>query len=198
MSTAVILAGGKSSRMGQDKTQLVFRGQTLLASAIERFSAVFDHVYLSVGSSEKYPEIKIPRVIDAFPGCGPMAGLHAALSATIDEGVFIAAADLPFSSPAAALKMIELCGSCASAVISRQNGKLEPAFAYYKKALLPTLEAALKSGNYKMMQLFESFPCRIILPEELGELWNNNILSNLNFPEDYLRLLETSSSNTSR
>lgn len=190
MSTAVILAGGKSSRMGRDKTQLIYRGQTLLAGAVERFSAAFDRVYLSIGDAEKYPDISAERVVDLYPGCGPMAGLHAALLKTPDEGVFLAAADLPFSSPAAALKMMELCGESASAVIVGESGKFEPAFGYYKKALLPVIEAALESGNYRMMQLFDALPCRRISPAELGELWREDMLDNLNYPEDYTRILE--------
>ena len=190
MSTAVILAGGKSSRMGRDKTQLIYRGQTLLSGAVELFSAAFDRVYLSVGDPEKYPDIKAERVIDLYPGCGPMAGLHAALLKTPDEGVFLAAADLPFSSPGAALKMMELCGGCASAVIVDEDGRLEPAFGYYTKALLPVIETALESGNYKMMRLFDALPCRKISPAELGSLWREDMLDNLNYPEDYQRILE--------
>ena len=189
MSTAVILAGGKSSRMGTDKTQLIYNGKTLLASAVDRFSASFDRVYLSIGDPEKYPDINVERVIDIYPGCGPMAGLHAALLKTPDEGVFLAAADLPFSSPEAALKVIELCGDCATAVIVGDNGKFEPAFGYYKKSLLPFIEEYLASGKYKMMQLFDALPCRRISPDELGTLWRTDMLDNLNYPEDYERLI---------
>lgn len=190
MSTAVILAGGKSSRMGRDKTQLIYHGETLLAGAIKRFSAVFDNVYLSVGEAEKYPDIIAERVVDRYPGCGPMAGLHAALLKTPDEGVFLAAADLPFSSPEAAQKVIELCGDNASAVIIDENGRFEPAFGYYKKSLLPYIEEYLAGGRYKMLLLFDALPCRRITPDELGELWRSDMLDNLNYPEDYARLLE--------
>ena len=189
MSTAVILAGGKSSRMGRDKTQLIYRGQTLLAGAVERFSASFDRVYLSIGDPEKYPDIKAERVIDLYPGCGPMAGLHAALLKTPDDGVFLAAADLPFSSPEAALKVMELCGDHASAVIVGEGGKFEPAFGYYKKSLLTFIEKHLSEGRYKMMQLFDVLPCRHVTPDELGELWREDMLDNLNYPEDYERLI---------
>ena len=190
MSTAVILAGGKSRRMGHDKTQLIYRGQTLLAGAVERFSAAFDRVYLSIGDPEKYPEVKAERVIDLYPGSGPMAGLHAALLKTPDEGVFLAAADLPFSSPEAALKIMELCGDCASAVIVDADGRFEPTFGYYKKTLLPVIEAALESGSYKMLKLFDALPCRKISPAELGGLWREDMLDNVNYPEDYQRILE--------
>lgn len=189
MSTAVILAGGKSSRMGRDKTQLIYRGETLLVGAIKRFSSSFDHVYLSVGDAEKYPDIAAERVIDIYPGCGPMAGLHAALLKTPDEGVFLAAADLPYSSPEAAQKVIELCGDNASAVIVGDNGKSEPAFGYYKKSLLPYIEEYLAGGRYKMMLLFDALPCRRISPDELGKLWREDMLDNLNYPEDYERLI---------
>ena len=190
MSTAVILAGGKSSRMGQDKTQLIYGGQTLLAGAVERFSKSFDRVYLSTAESGKYPDVKAERVVDVYPGSGPMAGLHAALLRTPDEGVFLAAADLPFSSPEAALKIIELCGDHASAVIVGNDGRFEPAFGYYKKDLLPYIEEFLAQGRRKMLLLFDALPCRRVSPDELGGLWHDDMLSNLNYPEDYRRLLE--------
>ena len=188
MSTAVILAGGKSRRMGRDKLNLIYNGSTLLDAAVSRFSAVFDHVYVSVGSIDRYPEIGAERIVDEFPGCGPMAGLHAALRATPDDGVFLAAADLPFSDPKAAMRIIELCGSCDAAMITDAEGRFEPTFGYYRKTLLPVAEELLRAGRYKMMALFESHSIRTIDHSELGSLWHENMLDNINFPEDYARL----------
>jgi len=196
MSTAVILAGGKSSRMGRDKTQLLYEGKTLLDGAIERFSALFDRVWVSVADPTKYPSLSAEQVADEFPGCGPLAGLHAALKKTPDEGVFLVAADLPFSDPRTALKMMELCGSCHAAILMGEDGRYEPAFAYYKKALLPAAEAALQAGRYKMTALLDGQLVRQISPTELGELWRPRLLDNINYPEDYQRITADANTDT--
>ena len=191
MSTAVILAGGKSRRMGRDKLRLLYGGETLLALAVRRFSAVFERVYLSVGNTESYPEIDCERVVDLYPGCGPMAGLHAALLKTPDEGVFLAAADLPFAEPLAALKIASLCGDCAAALLVTEDGHFEPTFGYYKKELLPAAERLLAAGRYKLLDFFEEAPLRRVLPEELGPLWRDGMLDNINYPEDYEKLVNS-------
>ena len=151
---------------------------------------MFDRVYLSVGEAGKYPELTVTHVIDRYPGCGPMAGLHAALLQTPDEGVFLAAADLPFSDPLAALRILSLCGENAAAMPVDESGRFEPTFGYYKKTLLPVVEAALAAGRYKMLSLFDEMPLRRVERAELGELWKENLLENINYPEDYRRLLQ--------
>ena len=192
MNTAVILAGGASRRMGRDKPALLFEGKTFLQGAVERFSAVFDKVYVSVADGAKYPEVTAQRVVDAYPGCGPMAGLHAALLACEGEGVFLVAADLPFSDPSAALRLIELAGDEYDVCLTKDaDGRFEPLFAYYKKTLLPAVEALLRGGRYKMIALFDSAKVRVVTPEELGENWDDKTLLNVNYYEEYQRLTDT-------
>lgn len=189
MSTAVILAGGQSRRMKRDKLALPFGTGTLLASAVRRFSTAFDQVYLSVADADKYPEIEAARISDVYMGCGPMGGLHAALSCARDDGIFLVAADLPFSDPQAARMMIELAGENDVCVMADSEGRYEPLFGYYKKTILPYVEAALASGDYKIAALFDKIKLRIVTTNELGSLWSDKLLLNVNYPEDYERLL---------
>ena len=188
MSVAVILAGGKSRRMGRDKLSLQIDGLSMLESAAERFSAAFEQVYLSVADEKKYPDVILPRILDIFPDAGPMSGLHAALSTLSAPGVFLVAADLPFSSPEAALKIIELCGEHEACVVRLPNGKLEPLFGYYKSSLLGACENALEAGNYKMTALLPQDTTRFVEVSELGDLWSERLIKNINYPEDYEKL----------
>ena len=189
MATAVILAGGESRRMGRDKLVLPINGETLLVSAVKRFSAEFGDVFLSLADADKYPDVAVRRVVDIFPGAGPLSGLHAALSSAPGEGVFLVAADLPFSSPKAALRMIELCGAGEACVIMLPNGNLEPLFAYYKKALLPLCEEAIRSGDYRMSHIIQGADTRFVSPQDFGELWDERMILNINFPYDYKKLV---------
>ncbi|NLL39984.1 MAG: molybdenum cofactor guanylyltransferase [Clostridiales bacterium] len=190
MNTAVILAGGKSRRMGRDKLKLPFRGKTLLEAAVERFSRNFDNVYVSVADTNKYPYVNARKIEDIYKGCGPLAGLHATLKQTDDEGVFLVAADLPFSDPMAAKKIIQLAGEHDAAMLLDEQGRYEPLFAYYKKSILPAIETLLENGEYRMIRALETFSLRKLTKEDLGSFWNDNLLLNINLVDDYKKLME--------
>jgi len=188
MSTAVILAGGQSRRMGKDKMTLTYRGKTFPQAALERFSRHFDTVWLSLADAGKYPDLNAPRLADLVPGCGPMSGLHAALRATHDDGVFLVAGDMPFSDPLAALKIIELAAGYDIAAAAGESGRPEPLFAYYAKTVLPHVEAALQRGDFKLASLFPTVRTLLVTPDMLGNYWNERLLLNVNTPEDFARL----------
>ncbi|SHH73549.1 molybdopterin-guanine dinucleotide biosynthesis protein A [Sporobacter termitidis DSM 10068] len=189
MSTAVILAGGESRRMKRDKLALPYGASSLLASAVRRFSECFDTVCISVADAEKYPEIQAGRIVDIYKGCGPMGGLHAALTATEEEGVFLVAADLPYADPRAARRVMELAGTSDICITAGVTARYEPLFGYYKKTVLPHVAAALESGSYKLAALFDKVDVRIVSKSELGGLWHDKLLLNINYPEDYEKLI---------
>lgn len=189
MTEAVLLAGGKSRRMGRDKLSLPQDGTTVLEAAVSRFSEKFDMVYLSVDSLTRYPHINITKIEDIYKGCGPLGGLHAALKKVQGEGVFLAASDLPFSSPETALRLIEICGDYDICITMDENGRYEPLFGYYKKNLVNTAEELLKAGIYKMAALYDRHRVMFVSPESLGEVWNSKSFENMNNPEDFERLL---------
>ena len=180
-----MLAGGMSRRMGRDKLLLDVDGQTLLESAVARFTDEFDEVFVSVADAGKYPEVTARRVVDIRVGAGPLSGLHAALATIPGDGIFLVAADLPHSSPAAAKRIIELCGDKEACIIRLPDGKIEPLFGYYRKSLLWRCEDAIDSGDYRMSEIVLKADTMFIKPEELGGLWNEKMIFNINFPEDY-------------
>lgn len=185
--TAVILAGGKSSRMGRDKLKLNFGGTTLLEGAVQRFGRCFDRVLVSVGDLAKYPEIKAEKVLDIYKDTGPIGGLHAAL--TLTKGpVFLTAADMPFSSPEAALRLIELCGDNDVCVLTDGEDQYEPLFAYYKYSVLEPADRAIKEGKNSLYALYDGLRVKKISPSDLGGLWNDRLLLNINRPADYEKL----------
>ena len=187
---AVVLAGGASRRMGRDKLLLEVDGLTLLEAAVNRFKEEFADVCVSVAENGKYPQIKAREIVDVRRGAGPLSGLHAALANLRHDhdGVFVVAADLPYSSPKAALRIIELCGDHDACIIRLANGNIEPLFGYYKKTLLPLCEEALSSGDNRMSEVLYKADTRFIPPEELGELWNEKLIFNINYPDDYSRV----------
>ncbi|MDR0818091.1 MAG: molybdenum cofactor guanylyltransferase [Oscillospiraceae bacterium] len=192
--TIVILAGGKSLRMGKDKLLLTTdSGLTLTEDAVRRFQPKFERVLLSVNDPERFADLDIAKVADNFPNCGPIGGLQSALSLTGGD-VFLVAADMPFANADAAKRVIELCRDCAAGAVIRSDGKFEPLFAFYSYSVLPVVNSMITEGLFKMNALLSRVETRRITPQELGDLWSGKLLSNINRPADYERLITKSDS----
>ena len=179
--TVVILAGGKSTRMGRDKLALPVGGGTMLTSAAERYGALFGRVVLSVGDGAERNVPGTETVRDLYPGCGPMAGLHAALKKW-GEDVFLTAADMPYSDPRAAISIAEMCGGADACVLTDSVGRPEPLFAFYRARVLPAAEALLSGGRHSMRALLDAVNVKYVTPGQLGGLWSEKLIINVNEP----------------
>lgn len=180
MSTAAVMAGGKSSRMGKDKLLIRMEGETLVERTARELAGGFDTVLLCVAEAGKYETCAEP-VEDVFRDCGPLGGLHAALLRTRDEGVFVCAGDMPFISAEAALKVVAACGEAEACVPVGADGRPEPLFAYYKKVLAPRAEKLLREGKRSMRSLLDISRVKSVPAASLG---GPRLLENLNTPED--------------
>ncbi len=185
-AAAFVLTGGKSSRMGQEKSALLLNGNTLLERAIEIASAASDDVRLLGLPSEG---TTLPVIPDRFPGCGPLAGIDAALAATNAELNFILSVDTPFVPSAFVRFLVERArGNDALVTYPRLTSGYQPLCAVYRKEFGPIAEAALRTGHYKIDPLFARIPTCTIDDIELRKLgFSDEIFDNLNTPEDLER-----------
>jgi len=188
-----ILAGGKSSRMGPntDKAFLDFRGQTLLERALTVMGTVCDRVtivgdpgrFATYGSS-KY----VPVVADIFPGCGPLAGIHAALTHSTAELNLMLAVDMPFVSREL-LAFLFAAADASDAVITvpRTGRGFQPLCAVYRRDFSTAAEQALRAGKYKVDAAFSSVSVRVIEENELAAAgFSERDFFNVNTPQDRL------------
>ena len=180
----MILAGGKSSRMGRDKAALPLHGETFLARLVRQYSPVFP-VYVSVGQAGKYDTCGAGKLVDLHPGVGPLAGLEAAFLETDAEAVFLTATDLPFGTLELAQRLLTMLGDADACVIRRNNGNLEPAFGVYRRSCLAPLTACLKEGRRSFRGLLDRVTVRWAGEAELGEFPLERLLQNINTPEAY-------------
>jgi molybdopterin-guanine dinucleotide biosynthesis protein A len=190
-TTIIILAGGKSTRMGRNKLDLLFEGETLLERAYRKFSAEFTDVRVSIAGGIEPPSINARFLPDLLPGRGPLSGLYSALTA-VKGGVFLAAADMPFAPPDAARKIIELSADYEAAAVIKDSDRLETLFAYYSPAALPLAEAAITDSNpkmYKLQRILQQLHTKKLTLTEVAS--NPQILLNVNYPEDYERLVNS-------
>jgi molybdenum cofactor guanylyltransferase len=164
--TGFVLAGGKSSRMGQDKAFIQLGGRTLLAHALELAKSATGNVWI-VGSKEKFSAFG-QVVEDIYPGHGPLAGIHSALTSTHTELNLIIAVDMPFLqadflSYLAAQARI----STATVVVPEAGNGFQPLCAVYRREFAERAERALAAEKNKVERLFAEVETRVIRRHEL-------------------------------
>lgn len=152
--SAVIMAGGDSRRMGQDKANLVLGERTLLQSVVATLQPLFTEVVVSV--RQPRPGIDLPQVCDDPAHSGPLAGLAAALQRATTPWLFIVACDMPFITPA----VIEYLASQRAeyqAVVPVVGGHPQPLAAFYAKECLDEVRACLHGkGKHSFRALLDA------------------------------------------
>lgn len=159
MNMLVILAGGKSSRMGKDKVFLPLQnGESFLAHLYQNAIDVFDRVLISAGSSAHgdqirafFPETAI--ITDRYPEQGPMGGIVSVYEERHPETFAVIPADVPLADMDALAFLYEHCGSDAC-IYTAEGDRPEPLIAAYGTAFLEKLSAMRKEGNYRIRDAF--------------------------------------------
>ncbi len=153
--SAVILAGGNSSRMGRDKVWLEVDGQRLLARQLERVRAAgAAEVFISGRADTDYSEFSGQVVWDQFVGAGPLAGIERALAAAASPLVLVLAVDLATMSADLLRRLVASCPTPVG-VVPRVNGQLEPLAAIYPKSAHVLACAQLEGGNFAVRDFAE-------------------------------------------
>lgn len=131
--SAVILAGGKSSRMGQDKAWLEIGGQSLLARQIRLARTLgATEIFISGRPDQNFAPMGCPVLIDRFPEAGPLAGIERALNACSNLLLLVLAVDMPLVTEDL-LRSIIAPSTKLGGVIPRVAGYIEPLAAIYPK-----------------------------------------------------------------
>lgn len=154
--SCIILAGGRSTRMGKDKKSLMFRGKTFLEHAVEVARTLSDEVTVSVGNREQIAEVEslglkgVSIAVDILPGKGPLMGLYSALRKSSREYAVVMPCDSPSLDPKVYRLMItERQGY--DAVIPRSGELIEPLHAVYRvKPTIRALEDAIRSREWEL------------------------------------------------
>jgi molybdopterin-guanine dinucleotide biosynthesis protein A len=178
-----ILAGGQGTRMGADKAFLTVGGCTLLERAIRVLRPVCDVAI--VGDPAKFSAYGTV-IADLYPGCGPLAGIHAALMHSSAELNLVLAVDMPLvSSDLLAFLFAAAERTGALVTIPHSARGFQPLCAVYRRPFATAAEQALKAGKNKIDALFAAIPVRVIEGEELASAgFSEQVFVNLNTPED--------------
>lgn len=183
--SAFVLAGGQSSRMGSDKAFLELDGQPLIRRVLGLAHAVTPEPRI-VGSATKFRAFA-DVLEDEFPGCGPLAGIQAALRASMEELNLILAVDMPFVAVAFLQHLVrQAAASDAWVTAPRAEGRWQPLCAVYRREFAEIAEQSLREGKYKIDPLFRRVKVFSIEEHELRERgFSPDMFRNLNTPEDW-------------
>ncbi len=179
--TAIILSGGKSSRMGTDKALLKINDNDLLSRAIEVCQPVCSRIIIS-SNNPKHRKSGIHVVPDEIQNCGPMGGVYACLKQSSTDWGFVLSVDAVFVEP----KFIEFLITeidAFDAVVPVHSKGIEPLIAFYHRNCLPEMEGMLKKGDFKMRNLFSKINVKYIDVQNWVEKFPR-LLFNLNKPGD--------------
>ncbi|HWC50838.1 MAG TPA: molybdenum cofactor guanylyltransferase [Nitrospira sp.] len=184
--TGVLLAGGKSRRMGQDKRFLSIGAETLYERSLTVLRSVFPHVLVVIAQDSPPIESEAPVLRDLIPDCGSLGGLYTGLKQAGTEWVFAVACDMPFLNPATIRHFVGVKRDADVVMAKLQNG-LQPMHALYHTNCLPVMEKMISAGNLKLHRLADhpALRVRLVVPEELSLVDpQGRSFYNVNTPED--------------
>jgi len=195
--TAAVLAGGRSMRMGVDKTLLPVDGETLLARVVEAVAQVCAHTVVVTNRPEQIAEAGLPDdtpvFVDETPNQGPLGGLVTALREAPDDWVLAIAADVPYLEPEIIRALWEARDGARVVVPVTEKG-LEPLLALYHRDCLPVARRVLASGRRRLVAIFAEVPV-VEVPLEALRSADPSMRSflNVNTPEDLSDIREAES-----
>ena len=154
--SAVILAGGKSKRMGRDKAWVEFGGKPLVQLAVEKVRELgIQEIFISGRAGEDYAALKCPVLFDLEPGFGPLGGIERGLCECSSPLLLVLAVDLPQMSPALLARMQHSCDRLTG-IVPKLNGELEPLAAIYPKRCHTLAFGAIARAKYSARDFAEA------------------------------------------
>ncbi|MBP2001854.1 molybdopterin-guanine dinucleotide biosynthesis protein A [Paenibacillus shirakamiensis] len=200
--TAIVIAGGISSRMGTNKAELKFGGHSLMERTVHMLATITSHVLIVANNATPYQELGYRIISDEFPGKGPLAGIHAGLMASTTTWNLILACDMPFvlaphiktlitytERVTDVSPIVEGRGYDAVFPVSAEGNEL-PLLAMYRRELSVDLAHRLAEDNLRVMNWTRGLYHAEIKVEDMvkgTEVSSDLLAFNMNYPEDYER-----------
>ena len=162
--TLIILAGGKSLRLGRNKALEIVSGKSLIERVAERLKPITDQLII-VTSKEQVglPFIHGAEVVaDIYPGKGPLGGIYTGLMASRSEQNIVVACDMPFLNTELLRHMIELSPGYDAVVPRLGEGTIEPLHSVYSKSCLPVIRMRLENDQLEIIPSLEQLRVRYV------------------------------------
>ncbi|MCI0842026.1 MAG: molybdenum cofactor guanylyltransferase, partial [Chloroflexi bacterium] len=197
-ASGIVLAGGRSRRLGRAKALEPFQGEPLIRRVIDRLSRITDDLVFVVNDHEQASALPISSrdtdltyeiVIDKYPDGGSLGGIYTGLLAANSQWAFVVACDMPFLNVELMRHMLSMRDG-QDVVVPRTDGYPEPTHALYNKSCLPFIEKRLKRDDLKIARFFDEIRVRFLEEAEVRGL-DGDLLSffNVNTQADLDRAL---------
>jgi molybdopterin-guanine dinucleotide biosynthesis protein A len=183
--TGVILAGGKSRRMGRDKAFLPFGRGLLIERVIAVLRQVTDEIVLITNTPEQYRRFELPMFADVIPEAGSLGGIYTGLVYGQAPYRLCLACDMPFVKPEF-LRLLCDTAPEADVVIPRNADDFQPLCAVYSQACREPIRQCIDGGRLKITGFFDQVRVRVIAGAELVRYDPHDVMFfNANTPEEY-------------
>lgn len=184
-ATAVILTGGKSSRMGRPKALLPFDGEPLIAHIVRALKRLFSEAIVVAAPEQELPPLAAIVVRDEVPHQGPVGGIYYGLNAAGGEFCFVTSCDVAFTN----LSLISYLISQISnydVVVPHWQERFQPLHAVYRTGVRPLLKEQLERGELRPIFLYDKVRTRKVDEEEIRRFDPEGLsFLNMNTPGDY-------------
>ncbi|WP_100404972.1 molybdenum cofactor guanylyltransferase [Bacillus solitudinis] len=155
----VLLAGGKSQRFGSPKAMALFQGKPYYSYSLEALKSCKQTIIVShpklTAQFSSLTKLEVIEDIPPYQGCGPLAGLHSAMSSSAAEWFATAPCDTPMIHQVIYDTLLEHIQNGYSAIIPIVHGKRQPLMGLYHRSCMPIIKDLLDEGLYRVGTLFE-------------------------------------------
>ncbi|UTW66544.1 molybdenum cofactor guanylyltransferase [bacterium SCSIO 12643] len=184
----VILAGGKSSRMGEDKGLLNMHGRSFIDQLMHTLKSVSSQIWISVAKHNRvnYKKYASQLVIDEYVDLGPLGGITSVLDHIQTDWFYVISVDAPLVTEEV-LKMLWNTKEGYEAVVFETEGKIHPLIALYHKSTKQTWRLALNENRLKITELVYQMKYKTVV----ANAEQTKQLRNINTPKDYKEVLRS-------
>lgn len=199
-SLGAVLAGGQSRRVGRDKAMIPFFGQPLIQHVCKVLEEVFTEVVIVCGPTRSYDFLGLPVLTDLVSNSGPLGGIYTALKHSSDRAAFVVACDLPyinrdlveyvlnFPSATALERKNFSTPTPALAKFPIQDRVRQPLCGWYSPGCVPVLADSLARAELGVFNFLEQIETVLVPITQDQKFYRNNLLFNLNTPEDWEKI----------
>jgi molybdopterin-guanine dinucleotide biosynthesis protein A len=184
----MILAGGKSSRIGIDKGLVKLDGRlTIIERIIHRLENLFDEILIVTNNRFLYEGFQAVVVEDLVESKGPLGGIFSGLSSSANDLNFVVGCDMPFINPDLVAYLVGKPQDY-DVVIPEINSQLETLFARYSKRTLPFIASQLERGELRVLNILKNLQVLRIASHEIARFDPDHLsFFNINSPQDLER-----------
>jgi molybdopterin-guanine dinucleotide biosynthesis protein A len=185
--TGIVLAGGKSSRMGSDKSKMVLNGKTLIEYSIEALRPLCETVVISSNNSI-YDYTGCEVWADELPDGSPMIGIYSCLKRSLTETNIILSCDMPLINKLLLEYLLSSSKDFDITVPIHGNNLIEPLCGIYKKSCIDVLKGFIDNGNYRLNEFIRSASHLLVNVGQSTD-FPESLFSNINTPDDFRKIL---------